>query len=67
MVGEIEEWRVGPELLPLEEHRGAGEKQHQRRHRPRAARRGAVLEADPVAGIGDLIVVLDEDDEASRR
>ena len=63
VISEVEEGRGGPELLALEQHRGAGHEQHQRGHRACSAGACELMEAQAAGGVGDLIMVLDKDDE----
>ena len=64
VVAEVEERARRGELLPLEEHRRARRQQQQRRQRPVAAGVGQPVEPVASRRVGDLVVVLEEDDEA---
>src|SRR5204863_9775479 len=67
VVGKIEEWGRGTEFLPLEQHRYPWHQQKIRGHRPHAPRACQRMAALATARVSDLIVVLQEDDEAFGR
>ena len=67
VIGEIQKRRRRAEFLTLEQHRCAGQQQQQRRQRPIAPRRRLKADARAVAGVGDLVVILEIDDERTRR
>ena len=68
VVGEVEERRRRRELLALEQHRRRRAEQQQRRHaRGSGPGSSARCSRSAAAGVRDLVVVLEEGDEARRR
>src|SRR6266567_4642780 len=67
VVGEIEERARSTEFLALEQHRNARHQQKIRSDRAQAPRARQCVAAPSAPRIGDLIVILEEDDEAIRR
>ena len=63
MIGKIKERARGREFLTLKQHRNAGHQQQERRHRAPAARARQRVQALAGDRIGDLVVVLQKDDE----
>ena len=64
--GEVEEGCRGRELLAHEQHRRGGAEEEQRGDRPQAAGGRRPVQAEAAAHVGELVVVLDEDDEPLR-
>src|SRR5665213_2822894 len=58
MVGEKQKWRRSAEFLALEEHRDGGRQQQIGGYRPPVSRTCRLEAAQPGAGIGDLVVIL---------
>src|SRR5207253_6050752 len=67
VIREVQKRRGSGKLLALEQHRRVGGQQRQRRHRPEAARTGQLVTAQAAAGVGDLVVVLQENDKGAGR
>src|ERR1019366_3797696 len=67
VIGEKKERTGGSELLPLKEHGRSWTQQKNRRQCAIPARAGQSARTQPGAGVGDLVMVLQEDDEGRRR
>src|ERR1043165_6441214 len=67
VIGEGEERRGRGELLPLKQHRRLRREQEERRERADVGLPRELVDALAVGGVRDLIVVLQEADEAPRR
>src|SRR5260370_39915880 len=67
VVGEEDEGRRHGGLLALEEHGSGRTEQQQRGQGPVAARAGEAVEAFAARRVGDLVVVLEVEDESGPR
>src|SRR5215203_4182018 len=67
MIRKVREWRRGRTLLPLKEHRNLRPEQQQRDQCPPSPGLRQLMQSDAAAGVGHLVMILEEADEGGAR